>query len=512
MKDLEKAKQRLAQGNFTCVLCYDETVYTSSQKGIAPMLAFLEEGISLVGFSAADKIIGKAAAMLFALAGVKAVYGEVMSQAAVDYLKQKGILFFYGVLTKQIINRRGDGLCPMEESVLFIQDEQEAFWSLRHKRAELQGETKMKKLGFGCMRLPLLESENPKSIDLKHTEEMVDFFLANGFSYFDTAYMYHDGESERVVKKVLVDRYPRESFLLATKLPTPHLNEKSDMERIFNEQLEKTGAGYFDYYLMHCLNRDLYQKLEELDGFGFGLQKKKEGKIRRLGFSFHDTAEVLDVILTDHPEVEFVQLQINYLDWEHEKIQSRLCYEVARKHKKDIIVMEPVKGGALAQLPSAAERVLQQTGTPLSIPSFAIRFAAGLEGVIMVLSGMSNQKQLQDNVGYMKDFIPLSKVEQEACFAAAEIILKKKDIPCTACHYCEEVCPKHIPIPDYFSLYNAALSGDSQKGTNAKVDYLSLSAKGSSIEDCIGCRRCEEQCPQHIRVADCLQQMKETFE
>lgn len=209
----------------------------------------------------------------------------------------------------------------------------------------------MKKLGFGCMRLPLLDQNNQKSFDMPQFCSMVDAFLERGFTYFDTAYMYHDFESERVMKQALIERHPRETFLLATKLPTMFLKEAPDMERIFSEQLEKTGAGYFDYYLLHSLNEENYATVQRLDAFGFCMRKKQEGLIRRLGFSFHDSAALLDKILTEHPETEFVQLQLNYLDWDNETVQSRKCYEVAKKHGKDIIVMEPVKGGTLAKVP-----------------------------------------------------------------------------------------------------------------------------------------------------------------
>ncbi len=364
----------------------------------------------------------------------------------------------------------------------------------------------MKKLGFGFMRLPLLDGNDQTSFDMEQIKGMVDSFLEQGFTYFDTAYMYHNGKSEGAMKEALIKRYPRDSFLVADKLPTMSLNEKEDMERIFNEQLERCGVEYFDYYLLHCLSTNLYEVAERLGAFEFAMQKKKEGKIRRLGFSFHDKAEVLDKILTAHPETEFVQLQINYLDWEDENVQSRLCYEVARKHGKDIIIMEPVKGGTLARVPAKAEKLLKELEPDMSVPSWAIRFAAGLEGVIMVLSGMSNTQQLLDNTGYMSDFKPLSDKEKEAVFNVAEIIKSTVEVPCTSCRYCVEGCPMDIQIPDYFGLLNAEKQGI------AHDDYNTVASKGGKASDCIECGQCESHCPQQLEIIKRLKDVAKVFE
>ena len=364
----------------------------------------------------------------------------------------------------------------------------------------------MKKLGFGLMRLPLLDGNDQKSFDKEQICRMVDHFMEQGFTYFDTAYMYHDGGSECVTKEVLVERHPRESFLLATKLPTMMLKEVDDMERIFNEQMEKTGAGYFDYYLLHCLNKENYATSTRLGAFDFVMQKKREGLVKRIGFSYHDNAELLDEILTAHPEMEFVQLQINYLDWEDNGVQSRKCYEVARKHGKDIIVMEPVKGGTLANVPERAEKLLKGKEPQMSAASWAVRFAASCEGVICVLSGMSNFDQLADNTGYMADFKPLDDDERKLVFRVADIINSAVSIPCTACRYCVEGCPMNIPIPEYFALYNAEKQG------NAVASYEETGKGLGKASDCIACGQCEGHCPQHLEIIRYLRDVAVTFE
>ena len=357
------------------------------------------------------------------------------------------------------------------------------------------------------MRLPLLNGDDQTSFDMEQLCRMVDSFLEQGFTYFDTAYMYHNGKSEVALKKALVERHPRESFILADKLPTMSLNEKEDMERIFNEQLERCGVDYFDYYLLHCLSTNLYETAERLGAFEFAMQKKKEGKIRKLGFSFHDKADVLDKILTEHPETEFVQLQINYLDWEDDNVQSRLCYEVARKHNKEIIVMEPVKGGTLANIPARAEKIFKDHSPDMSVPSWAIRFVAGLDGIIMVLSGMSNIQQLTDNTGYMSSFKPLDDEEKSLVFKVTEIIKSTVEVPCTACRYCVEGCPMNISIPDYFTLLNAE-----KQGKSSDSEYLKLVNQYGKASDCIECGQCESHCPQQIEIIKRLKDVAKIFE
>lgn len=346
----------------------------------------------------------------------------------------------------------------------------------------------MKKLGFGLMRLPRTDPEVQESIDLEQFREMTDRFLDRGYTYFDTAYMYHNFESERAVKTALTNRIDRNQYLLATKLPTMKLETVEDMERIFNEQLEKCGVDYFDYYLLHCLNARLYDVATRLDAFGFVMKKKSEGKVKRFGFSFHDSAEMLDKILTEHPEVEFVQLQINYLDWESPTVQSRLCYEVARKHGKDIIIMEPIKGGALANVPAEAKALMESAGPDKTPAQWALQFAANLPGVIMVLSGMSDLNQLDENTAFFADLSPLTEDETSMLFRCADIINKSVAVSCTGCEYCTADCPKNIPIPQWFDAYNKGEDGGE------------LAKDHPTPADCIGCGKCEKQCPQKLPI------------
>lgn len=368
----------------------------------------------------------------------------------------------------------------------------------------------MKKLGFGTMRMPLHNPEDPTSVEIEQVCRMVDVFMEQGFTYFDTAYMYHKYESERVVKKALVERYPRESYLLADKLPLSHLKAAEDMPRFFNEQLEKCGVEYFDYYLLHNVSRTYYAVAEKFDAFAFAREKKAEGKIRKLGFSFHADAELLEEILEKHLEVEFVQLQLNYIDWESEYIQSRKCYELCRRYGKEVIVMEPVKGGTLANVPEKAEKLMKSVRPELSAASWAIRFAAGLDGVIMVLSGMSNMEQMLDNLSYMKAFKPLNAQELDVVRQASEIIQSSIAVACTACRYCVEGCPKQLAIPEYFSLYNQQkLFGAKSNAGGYYGNYLGRHGRAG---DCIGCRRCEKICPQHLPIAELMKEVSATFD
>ncbi len=369
-----------------------------------------------------------------------------------------------------------------------------------------------KKLGFGCMRLPLYDKNDQTAFDTITLNKMVDTFLEQGFTYFDTAFTYHGFKSEEAMREALVKRHDRNEFTLATKLPPRMLKSAEDQENIFNEQLEKCGVEYFDYYLLHNIGVSAYQQACKYDTFGFALKKKKEGKIKNVGMSFHDTPELLDEILTFHPELDFVQLQMNYIDWDNPSIQSRRCHEVARKHNMPVIVMEPCKGGNLALVPETAEQLMKAYHPDLSVPSWAIRFAASQEGVIMVLSGMSTIEQVLDNTSYMIDFKSLNDEEYKIINRVIGIINENTEVPCTTCRYCEAECPKKIAIPDYFALYNSAKRATCNNISSQFVYYLNLTANHGKASDCIGCKKCEKACPQHLKITEHLKEVSKVFD
>ena len=361
------------------------------------------------------------------------------------------------------------------------------------------------KLGFGLMRLP----HKGLATDVEQVKEMVDLFMEAGFTYFDTAFVYPG--SEATIRKALVERYPRESYTLATKLNAFMLapTEKAAKSQ-FTTSLKRTGAGYFDYYLLHALMENNYTKYDKFHLWDFVQEQKAKGLIRHIGFSFHAGPELLDKLLTEHPEVDFIQLQINYADWENPSVTSRANYEVARRHGKSITVMEPVKGGTLANPPEAVKKLFKDYHPDMSCASWAIRFVASLDGIITVLSGMSNIEQMQDNLSYMKAFQPLNEEEQRIIRQAQRILGHSAAIPCTACHYCTEGCPKQIPIPDIFAAMNKQLgNGQIEEAKNA---YRQVAVPGHRASDCIACRQCERACPQHLKIVEHLQHARQMFE
>ncbi len=362
------------------------------------------------------------------------------------------------------------------------------------------------KLGFGLMRLP---RKLTGATDIEQTRKMVDMFMDAGFYYFDTAFIYPG--SEAATKKALVDRYPRDSYLLATKLnafitaPTEKMAKNE-----FNTSLERTGAGYFDYYLLHFLKEGNIKKYDKFQLWDYVKDLKEKGLVKHYGFSFHDGPELLDRLLNEHPDVDFVQLQINYADWDNPSVASRANYEVARKHGKSIVVMEPVKGGSLANPPSEVRKLFKAYNPDASYASWAIRFVASLDGIITVLSGMSNIEQMEDNISYMRNFKPLNEEEQEIIRQAQIIMGKTKVIQCTACGYCLEGCPKQIRIPEIFAAMNKHLGNGQLE--DSKEAYLKATSEGHKASDCIKCKKCEGACPQQLRITELLKQGTEMLE
>ena len=364
----------------------------------------------------------------------------------------------------------------------------------------------IKKLGFGLMRLP----KAGEAIDVEQTKQMVDLFMDAGFTYFDTAWAY--AGSEDAIREALVERYPRESFQLATKAaPWIGCESREDAIAQLETSLKQTGAGYFDFYLLHNLGEFRTHFFDQWGMWDWIAEKKAEGVIRHAGFSFHSTPEELDELLSAHPEMEFVQLQINYADWDNPAVQSRRCYEVARKHHKPVIIMEPVKGGMLANPPEQVASVLRAAEPNSSVASWAIRFAASLPGVITVLSGMSDVAQMQDNLSYMRTFETLTDAQRATIERAQHELAKIPLIPCTRCNYCAKVCPNEIGISGTFTAMNMhTLYGDLETAKKERTWQVERHGKRPA-DDCIKCGRCEQACPQHIKIRDELARSIELF-
>ncbi len=367
-------------------------------------------------------------------------------------------------------------------------------------------DTVKKNFGFGCMRLPMLENGE---VDEAQTAKMVDTFLEQGFNYFDTAHGYLGGKSELAIKSCLSSRHKREEYILTDKLTMEYFKKQEDIRPFFESQLEACGVEYFDFYLMHAQSKEIFEHFKKCHAYETALELKAEGKIRHFGISFHDKAEILEEILKEYPQIEVVQIQFNYLDYEDPAVQSKKCYEVCRKYNKPVIIMEPVKGGNLVNLPEDAKKILDDLKGG-STASYAIRFAASFDGVMMVLSGMSSLEQMQDNLSYMKEFQPLNDTEMQAVKAVADVFHSKHMIPCTACRYCTDGCPKHISIPDLFACMNAKTVFHDW---NADYYYSEVhTVRNGKASDCVECGKCEKVCPQHLKIRELLKDVAKEFE
>lgn len=358
-------------------------------------------------------------------------------------------------------------------------------------------------LGFGCMRLPM----GGTIVGDGEFKKMIDVFFEAGFNYFDTAHGYLMGQSEKAIRRCLTSRFPREKYVLTDKLTENYFKKQEDIRPFFESQLKACGVEYFDFYLMHAQGATNYEKYKACRAYETAFELKAEGKIRHVGISFHDTAEYLDKILTEYPDIEVVQIQFNYLDYDDPAVQSRRVYDVCVKHNKPVLVMEPVKGGNLVNLPKEALSLLYPGKSPAS---YAIRFAAGFENMAVVLSGMSNLEQMQDNAGYMSDFKPLNEKELEMIKKVNEIFSSKALIPCTACRYCVEGCPQKILIPDLFACYNQKKVHHSWNQNFYYRDVLTIN--NGKASDCIKCGKCEHICPQHLKIRDLLKDVAKEFD
>ncbi len=362
-----------------------------------------------------------------------------------------------------------------------------------------------KNFGFGCMRLPM----NGDEVNYAEFEKMIDLFIENGFNYFDTAHGYLDGKSETAIRDCLAARYPREKYILTNKLTNFYFKTEADIRPFFESQLKLCGVDYFDFYLMHAQSKEIFAQFKRCHAYEQALKLKAEGKIKHFGISFHDTAEVLEQILKEYPQIEVVQIQLNYVDYEDPAVQSKKCLEVCNKYKKPVIVMEPVKGGNLVNLPKEAKKYIDKLNSG-SAASYAIRFAAGCDGVFMTLSGMSNLEQMNDNISYMRDFKPLNGDEMQAVENVCKVFKSMNLIPCTACRYCTAGCPKNISIPDLFACLNAK---NIYHSWNTDYYYSEVYTKNKGkASDCIECGKCEAACPQHFPIRKLLKNVAKEFD
>lgn len=366
---------------------------------------------------------------------------------------------------------------------------------------------KMPKLGFGLMRLPEIDGQ----IDIPRVTGMIDSYMKAGFNYFDTAYVYHGGNSEKAVREILVKNYPRESYTVATKLPGWAIKESDDREKLFNEQLERTGLEYFDYYLLHAIDNGYNcEAYEKFDCFNFCMEKKKEGKIRHFGFSFHGTPELLERLVDEHPEVEFVQIQLNYADWDNPDVSSGKLYEILKSRNIPMIIMEPVKGGTLANVSKEQEEIFKSARPDKSVASWAMRFCGSFEGIGTILSGMSNEEQVADNLDTFVDFEPLTDEDKKVIDKVVTDMMSVELIGCTSCRYCVDGCPAKILIPDIFGAVNKKRQFKGDNGPNHH--YKNLTSNSGKASDCIGCGQCEGVCPQHLPIVELLKEAVEKFE
>ena len=371
----------------------------------------------------------------------------------------------------------------------------------------------MTTLGFGMMRLPLLDENDVTSIDYEQVNQMVDAYMDAGFNYFDTAYVYHGGIGESAFKKSVVERYPRESYKIATKLPLFVITEESQLEPLFHEQLENCGVDYFDYYMLHNVSGFTETAWKNVDLYSFIQKKKQEGHIKHIGLSTHGDAEFLEEILFEHPEIEFVLLQINYLDWEDEAIESRKCFETAKKYDKKVMIMEPYKGGFLADVPEEAEKLMKEYNPDRSVVSWAMRFVANMDACV-ILTGASTLEQIEGNISEFRSADPLSDDEFKLLEGVSQIINSNITVDCTKCRYCVDACSEEIDIAKLFDLYNKHKMLKIDEWTqfgNAYLNYSKLPDVGIA-SDCIECENCLEECPQHINIPEVLKDVAETFE